>query len=141
MQCDGYSTNAAVPGCPVSKLASKACSSKQLMQVLTAAVRRTCRQSGSRICKLSGFENEEQLYATVSLLPYANLEELDASSLRLVRGEPQASSGQHRHLLAAVAGMEVKNAATSMQSKCHVLAHLLVEMPGFPELATPIVVT
>uniref|UniRef100_A0A383WJV6 EF-hand domain-containing protein n=2 Tax=Tetradesmus obliquus TaxID=3088 RepID=A0A383WJV6_TETOB len=38
---------------------------------------------GSRICKLAAFQSEEQLYATVSVLPYASFEELDFSSLKL----------------------------------------------------------
>lgn len=40
-------------------------------------------QMGSRICKLAAFQSEEQLYATVSVLPYASFEELDFSSLKL----------------------------------------------------------
>lgn len=42
-----------------------------------------CLQEGSRSCKLSHFEQEEQLYATATLLPYAGLQELDLSGLRL----------------------------------------------------------
>jgi hypothetical protein len=47
------------------------------------------------MCKLTAFDSEEQLYATVSLLPYASLEEMDFSSLKLV------SAQQHAHQHAA----------------------------------------
>ncbi|KAF6262551.1 hypothetical protein COO60DRAFT_614938 [Scenedesmus sp. NREL 46B-D3] len=40
-------------------------------------------QTGNRLCKLTTFESEEQLYATVSLLPYVSLEELDFSGMKL----------------------------------------------------------
>eukprot|EP00878_Enallax_costatus_P040894 GHUV01047302.1.p1 GENE.GHUV01047302.1~~GHUV01047302.1.p1 ORF type:complete len:122 (+),score=37.85 GHUV01047302.1:224-589(+) len=42
-----------------------------------------CLQQGSRACKLSEFDQEEQLYATATLLPYAGLQELDLSGLQL----------------------------------------------------------
>jgi hypothetical protein len=48
------------------------------------------------MCKLTAFDSEEQLYATVSLLPYASLEEMDFSSLKLVSAQQHA----HRHAAA-----------------------------------------
>jgi ferredoxin len=50
------------------------------------------RQMGNRMCKLTAFDSEEQLYATVSLLPYASLEELDFSSLTLVSAYEHAAA-------------------------------------------------
>eukprot|EP00877_Chromochloris_zofingiensis_P001130 jgi/Chrzof1/11017/Cz05g20160.t1 len=42
-----------------------------------------CLENGSRACKLSRIDQVDQLYSTVSLLPYAELEEVDLSGLSL----------------------------------------------------------
>lgn len=42
-----------------------------------------CLQAGSRACKLPAFDQEEQLYAARTILPYAGLQELDLSGLQL----------------------------------------------------------
>lgn len=46
------------------------------------------RREHSTVAKLPSTENSEQLYAVTTILPFANLEELDLSGLQLSSAEP-----------------------------------------------------
>lgn len=89
---------------------------------------------GSRICKLAAFQSEEQLYATVSVLPYASFEELDFSSLKLVSWPTHDSICRQAHQLVGCACTCVVYTCLKLYTKasalqriyCNMFSHVLV---------------
>jgi hypothetical protein len=69
------------------------------------------------MCKVAAFQSEEQLYATVSLLPYASLEELDFSSLKLV------GTRQHLHSARQFVAFAYKELSTHSYHLLHPAKH------------------